>query len=62
LRVTIAALIAAGLKDKARLLANQLMTMQPNLRAGESAQRMPFYGEAKREIYKIGLIQAGIPE
>ena len=62
MRVTIAALISAGLKDKAKLLANELMIMQPNLRASESARRMPFCIEAKKEIYKIGLIQAGIPE
>jgi len=62
LRITIAALSAAGKVDKARELAQQLLRIQPALSARATAFTSGYHVPDRRQLYAQHLIAAGIPE
>jgi tetratricopeptide (TPR) repeat protein len=62
LRITVAALSAAGKVDQARELAQQLLRLQPELSAGKTASTSGYCQAARRKSYAQHLIAAGIPE
>jgi tetratricopeptide (TPR) repeat protein len=62
LRITVAALSAAGKVDKARELAQQLLSIQPALSARETASTSGYHVPDRRQMYARHLVAAGIPE
>jgi tetratricopeptide (TPR) repeat protein len=61
IRILISGLVEVGDLNEAKNLAHRLNALQPQLSANESAKRMPFLSEERRQRYRERLTLAGIP-
>jgi TolB-like protein len=61
LRLTVASLAASGELVAARRLADELMHLQPTLRARQNAMNSGFRNEITKQLYAENLIEAGVP-
>ncbi|GAC1343446.1 MAG: winged helix-turn-helix domain-containing tetratricopeptide repeat protein [Acetobacteraceae bacterium] len=61
LRYTIASLVALGETAQARLLARDVLRLEPDLRVSSIVARHPYRDLARREAYGRRLVEAGLP-
>jgi TolB-like protein len=61
LRMTAAALVAAGREQQARGIAREAMALEPAFRVSALMKRLPLRGAEARETYRRRLLAAGFP-